>query len=111
MPEIPADLKYSADHLWIRLVDGTSRVRAGVTDFAQQSLGDVVEVTPPRAGDSITTGTVRDRNDDLAETPEVVNSDPYGRGWIFDAEIDPATLDRQLGGLMDAGAYRELTGA
>jgi glycine cleavage system H protein len=132
MPEIPADLKYSADHLWIRVVDGTGLVRAGVTDFAQQSLGDVVEVTPPRAGDSITagdacgdiesvksvsdliapiTGTVRDRNDDLAQAPEVVNSDPYGQGWIFEAEIDPATLDRQLAGLLDPGAYRDLTGA
>ena len=132
MPEIPADLKYSTDHLWIRVVDGTSMVRAGVTDFAQQSLGDVVDVTPPKPGDSITagepcgdiesvksvsdliapvTGTVRDRNGDLAQAPEVINSDPYGQGWIFEAEVDPATLDRQLAGLLDAGAYRDLTGA
>ena len=132
MPEIPADLKYSTDHLWIRVVDGTSLVRAGVTDFAQQSLGDVVDVTPPKPGDSITagepcgdiesvksvsdliapvTGTVRDRNGDLAQAPEVINSDPYGQGWIFEAEVDPATLDRQLAGLLDAGAYRDLTGA
>jgi glycine cleavage system H lipoate-binding protein len=49
MPEIPNDLKYSRDHLWVRPVGGTSLVSAGVTNFAQQSLGDVVEVTPPRA--------------------------------------------------------------
>jgi glycine cleavage system H protein len=132
MPEIPADLKYSQDHLWVRPVDGTSLVRTGVTDFAQQSLGDVVEVTPPGPGDTITvgeacgdiesvksvsdliapvTGTVRGRNDDLARTPELVNTDPYGQGWLFETEIDPAVLNEQLAGLMDAGAYRALAGA
>lgn len=131
MPEIPADLKYSTDHLWVRPVDGTSVVRAGVTDFAQRSLGDVVEVTSPGPGDTITageacgdiesvksvsdliapvTGTVRARNDGLARTPGLVNTDPYGQGWLFEAEIDPATLDRQLAALMDAGAYRDLAG-
>ncbi len=132
MPEIPASLKYSTDHLWVRPADGTILVRAGVTDFAQQSLGDVVEVTPPGAGDTITageacgdiesvktvsdliapvTGTVRARNDDLARTPELVNTDPYGQGWLFEAETDPAALDRQLAALMDAGAYRDMAGA
>jgi glycine cleavage system H protein len=132
MPEVPADLKYTTDHLWVRPVDGTSRVRAGVTDFAQQSLGDVVDVSPPRVGDAITageacgdiesvksasdliapvTGTVAERNDDLAGAPELVNTDPYGQGWMFETEIDPATLDRQLASLLDAGGYRDLTGA
>ncbi len=131
MPEIPADLKYSQDHLWVRPVDGTSLVRAGVTDFAQQSLGDVVEVTLPRPGDTITageacgdiesvksvsdliapvTGTVHARNHDLARAPDLVNTDPYGQGWLFEAEIEPATLDRQLAALMDPGAYRDLAG-
>jgi glycine cleavage system H protein len=103
-----------------------------VTDFAQQALGDVVDVTPPGPGDTITAGepcgdiepvkgvsdliapvtrTVRTRNDDLAATPELVNTDPYGPGWLFEAEIDAATLDRQLAGLLDAGAYRDLAGA
>jgi glycine cleavage system H protein len=107
-------------------------VRAGVTDFAQRILGDLVDVTPPRPGDTITageacgdiesvksvtdlispvTGTVRARNDDLNRTPELINTDPYGQGWIFEAEIDLATIDRQLAGLMDASAYRELTSA
>jgi glycine cleavage system H protein len=56
------------------------------------------------------TGTVRRRNDDLADAPELVNTDPYGRGWMFEVEIDAATADQQLAGLLDAGAYHELTG-
>jgi glycine cleavage system H protein len=132
MTDIPADLRYSADHLWARPGDGTGLVRVGVTDFAQQSLGDVVEVTLPGLGDAVTagaacgeiesvkslsdlvapvTGTVRTRNDDLTGTPDVVNSDPYGQGWMFEVETDPAGLSQQLAALMDAGAYRELTGA
>ena len=132
MPEIPADLKYSTDHLWVRPAAGTGLVRAGVTDFAQQSLGDVIDVILPRPGDTITageacgdiesvktvsdliapvTGTVRACNDDLARTPELINTDPYGQGWLFEAEIDPAALNEQLAALMDAGAYRDLAGA
>jgi len=101
-----------------------------VTSFAQQSLGDVVEVTPPRAGDAIeagaacgdiesvksvsdliapVTGTVLAVNDKLAGQPELVNSDPYGDGWMFDAEAAPAVLDEQLAMLLDADAYRALT--
>ena len=107
-------------------------MRVGVTDFAQQSLGDVVQVTLPDLGETIKTGeacgdiesvksvsdlvapvagTVRARNDDLAGTPELVNTDPYGQGWMFEAEVDPSTLEQQLAGLMDAGAYRRLAGA
>jgi Glycine cleavage H-protein len=56
-------------------------------------------------------GTVRARNDDLAGTPEVVNTDPHGQGCMFEIEIDPSTLDRQLASLMDARAYRRLAGA
>jgi len=107
-------------------------VRVGVTDFAQQSLGDVVEVTLPRPGNTVNageacgdiesvksvsdliapvTGTVRTRNDDLASAPELVNTDPYGQGWMFEAEIDPSALSAQLACLMDAGAYRSMAGA
>jgi glycine cleavage system H protein len=132
MYDIPADLRYSQDHLWVRLGAGTGLVRVGVTDFAQQSLGDVVEVTLPGLGEAVwageargdiesvksvndliapVAGTVRARNDDLASTPELVNTDPYGQGWMFEAEIDPATLDGQLAGLLDADAYRKLAGA
>jgi glycine cleavage system H protein len=131
MSDIPADLRYSPDHLWVRR--GTAGlVRVGVTDFAQRSLGDVVEVTLPGLGETLkagqacgdiesvksvndlvapVAGTVRARNDDLASAPEVVNTDPYGQGWMFEAEVDPSTLDQQLASLMDAGAYRRLAGA
>ena len=131
MPDIPADLKYSHDHLWARSDAGTGLVRIGVTDFAQQSLGDVVDVTLPRPGDTVkadgacgdiesvksvseliapVTGTVRARNDNLTRTPELVNTDPYGQGWMFEVETDPATLSQQLAALMDARAYRDLAG-
>jgi glycine cleavage system H protein len=132
MPDTPADLRYSHDHLWARPSGGTGLVRVGVTDFAQRSLGDVVDVTLPALGDTVTageacgdiesvkslseliapvTGTVHTRNDDLAGVPELVNSDPYGQGWMFEVEADPATLSQQLASLMDARGYRELAGA
>jgi len=132
VPDIPENLKYSQDHLWARPGQGTSLVRVGVTDFAQQSLGDVVEVTLPRPGDTVkageacgdiesvksvsdliapVTGAIRARNDDLASAPELVNTDPYGQGWMLDVETDPATLGQQLTALLDARAYRDLTGA
>lgn len=132
MPEIPADLRYSKDHLWARPGASAGLVRVGVTGFAQESLGDVVDVTLPGPGDTVTageacgdvesvkslsdlvapvTGTVRGRNDDLAGAPELVNTDPYGQGWMFEVETGPATLDRQLAALMDADGYRALTGA
>jgi glycine cleavage system H protein len=132
MPEIPADLRYSKDHLWARPGADAGLVRVGVTDFAQQSLGDVADVTLPEPGATVTageacgdiesvkslsdlvapvTGTVRARNDDLAGAPELVNSDPYGQGWMFEVDTDPATLSQQLAALMDAGDYRALAGA
>jgi glycine cleavage system H protein len=130
MPGIPSDLRYSPDHLWAR--PGAGLVRIGVTDFAQQSLGDIVDVTLPRTGETIrtgeacgdiesvksvsdliapVTGIVRRGNDDLTGAPELVNTDPYGRGWMFEVEIDPATAGQQLAALLDPGAYRELAGA
>ena len=131
MSDIPADLRYSTDHLWARLDAATSLVRTGVTDFAQQSLGDVLDVTPPRPGEIVRageacgdiestksvsdliapiTGTVRTRNDALTRTPELVNTDPYGQGWMFEAEIYPSTVSQQLASLPDADAYREPAG-
>jgi glycine cleavage system H protein len=132
MSDIPAGLRYSQDHLWARPDGGTSVVRVGVTDFAQRSLGDVVDVTLPRLGETVTagqpcgdiestksvndlitpvTGTVRARNDDLPGAPELVNSDPYGQGWMFEVETGPATLAQQLSRLLDADAYHALAGA
>lgn len=122
---IPADLRYSSDHEWIRQ-DGNT-VTIGITEFAQDSLGDVVFVEAPEAasvvvaGDSFTevestksvsdiyapvSGTIVAINEKLDDTPELLNSDPYGDGWICSIEMsDPSQLD----GLMDADSYRALT--
>jgi glycine cleavage system H protein len=131
VPVIPADLKYSQDHLWARSGDG-GLVRIGLTDFAQQSLGDVVDLSLPSLDQAVTageacgdiesvkslsdlvapvSGTVRTRNGELADAPELANSDPYGRGWLFEIEADPTTLSKQFDALLDASAYRDLTGA
>ena len=90
MTGAPADLRYSRDHRWVRLDADAHLVRAGVTDFAQQALGDVV---------------------DLTRTPEIVNTNSYGQGWMFDVEDDPSSLSQQLASLMDARAYRDLAGS
>ncbi|HWU20857.1 MAG TPA: glycine cleavage system protein GcvH [Nocardioides sp.] len=120
----PADLKYTAEHEWVRdpgTADGS--VRVGITDYAQDALGDIVYVSLPEVGAAVTagqpcgelestksvsdvyaplTGEVVARNDALDTTPELVNSDAYGEGWLF--EIVPA--DRgDLDGLLDAAAY------
>jgi glycine cleavage system H protein len=124
---IPEDLRYSREHEWVRVTGNVARV--GITDFAQDSLGDVVFVQLPDvgldvvAGASISeiestksvsdvyvpvSGAVAAVNDALGEQPELVNQDPYGGGWMFDIELsDPSEVDA----LMDAAAYRELTAA
>jgi glycine cleavage system H protein len=132
VPVIPADLKYGQDHMWARPGANGGLVRVGLTDFAQDSLGDVVDVSLPGPGGTVdagepcgdiesvksvndliapVSGTVRRRNDELANAPELVNSDPYGQGWMFEIEPDPTTLGTQLGALLDAHAYGALTGA
>jgi glycine cleavage system H protein len=131
MTDIPSDLRYSGDHLWARVLDNGSTVRVGVTDFAQQSLGDVVDVTPPRLAETVkagepcgeiestksandlvapVSGTVRARHEELEDSPDLVNSDPYGEGWIFEVETDPTTLDKQLAALIDPQAYSTMVG-
>ena len=122
--QIPDDLRYSADHEWIR-VEG-DKVRIGITDYAQDALGDVVFVDLPDVGAAVVatasisevestksvsdiyapvSGTVAEVNADLGEAPERLNEDPYGEGWICVIELtDPAQLD----GLLTAAAYREL---
>ena len=121
---VPDDLRYSSDHEWARLEDG--KVRIGITDYAQDTLGDVVFVQLPEvgakvaAGDSFgevestksvsdvyapIAGTVVEVNGDLADAPNRLNEDPYGEGWICVVEPDdPGALD----GLLDADAYRTL---
>lgn len=123
--DIPADLRFSTDHEWVR-VDG-NRVTIGITDYAQDALGDVVFVELPEQGAALSagegfgevestksvsdlfapvSGTVVEVNADLADTPEKLNSDPYGEGWICVVEVaDAAALDS----LMDAAAYSALT--
>ncbi len=118
----PTDLRYTAEHEWVKST-GEDTVRVGITSFAQEALGDVVYVSAPSIGDAVTAGdscgevestkSVSDLysplsgevvavNDALDATPELVNSDPYGDGWIFEVRVsDPATIE----GLMNATAY------
>jgi len=120
----PEDLRYTKDHEWVR-VEG-SRVRIGVTDYAQGALGDVVFVQIPVSGSAVeagapisevestksvseiyapVSGSVVEVNADLGETPERLNDDPYGDGWICAIEInDPSQIDQ----LLDAAGYRSL---
>ena len=125
--EFPEDLRYSAEHEWVRL-RGT-HARVGITDFAQDALGDVVYVDLPEVGATVeanqplgevestksvsdvyspVTGTVTARNEALEATPELINSDPYGEGWMFEVE---AADGQSLGDLLDAAGYAEQTGA
>lgn len=126
MSEIPADLRYTPEHEWVR-VTGDRVVRVGITDFAQSSLGDVVFVQLPDVGAEVTAGeafgevestkSVSDLfapvtakviavNGDLDADPALVNSDPYGQGWLLDLEVDGDTLEHGLAALLDADAYR-----
>lgn len=122
---VPEDLRYSKDHEWARL-EG-DRVRVGVTDYAQDALGDVVFIELPEVGSTVKldesfsevestksvsdvyaplAGTIAEVNTDLADAPERINEDPYGEGWI--CLLEPADAGA-YGSLMDATAYRALT--
>lgn len=121
---VPEQLRYSTDHEWLSR-DG-ARVRVGITDYAQDALGDVVFVQLPNVGDSVkagdtfgevestksvsdiyapVSGTVVAVNDALSESPQLVNEDPYGEGWICEIEVSD---DTQFGAMLDAAAYVEL---
>jgi glycine cleavage system H protein len=124
---VPDDLRYSAEHEWARRLDDGSRVRVGITDYAQDALGDVVYIDLPEVGDTVSAGdavgelestkSVSDMyapvggkvvatNDALADNPALVNDEPYGDGWLIEVDMsDPSSYDA----LMDAAAYRELT--
>ncbi|MGW0044880.1 glycine cleavage system protein GcvH [Rhodococcus sp. NPDC003348] len=128
---IPAELRYTAEHEWVQRT-GSTTVRVGITDFAQSQLGDVVFVQLPAvdeevaAGDSFgeveSTKSVSDiyapltakvvaANENLEASPELVNSAPYGDGWLVDLEVaDEAALDAALAGMLDAAAYQEVAG-
>ena len=121
----PDDLRYSSDHEWIRR-DGDV-ITIGITDYAQDSLGDVVFVEQPEVGQTVAlsdtftevestksvsdiyapvSGTITEANVALEEHPELLNSDPYGEGWICRIEMSDTT---QFDALLDATAYRQLT--
>lgn len=128
----PDDLRYTAEHEWVRRT-GPTTVRVGITDFAQSQLGDVVFVQLPAVGEDVTSGdsfgevestkSVSDIyapltakvvavNEDLDGTPELVNSEPYGNGWLVDLEVeDEAGLDSVLAATLDAEAYLALSGS
>ena len=120
--DYPSDLRYTSDHEWVRVGDD-GVVRIGITSFAQDALGDVVYVSLPAVGDTVTPGDscgevestksvsdvyaplegeVTATNAALDASPELINSDPYGEGWMFELRLaDASSVD----GLMDASAY------
>ena len=121
--EVPEDLRYTSDHEWVRS-QGEGVVRIGITAYAQDALGDVVFVQLPTVGDTVSAGdacgeiestksvsdlfapvagTVAAVNDALDGAPDLLNSDPYGEGWIFDLKLDDASAADEL---MDAAAYQ-----
>lgn len=121
---VPDDLRYSKDHEWAKLEGG--RVRVGITDYAQDALGDVVFVQIPEIGTKVgegesfsevestksvsdiyapISGTVVEVNAELADAPQRVNDDPYGEGWLVVIEADDPSQVEQL---LDAAAYRAL---
>jgi len=123
----PDDLKYTAEHEWVRTPgESAGSVRIGITDYAQDALGDIVYVQLPEVGETVTagaavgelestksvsdvytpvTGQVVARNDALDATPELVNTDPYGAGWLFEVVVEDegATVE-----LLDPAAYEQL---
>ena len=122
---IPEDLQYTKDHEWVRPEGDT--VRVGVTDYAQEALGDIVFVTLPDAGSQVTagetcgeiestksvselyapvSGTVVERNDALDAAPELVNSDPYGDGWMMTIRVGDGADAGGDDGLLDAATYQ-----
>lgn len=123
--DFPEDLRYTKEHEWVRSEDG-GRVRIGITDFAQDALGDVVYADIPAVGTAVTrdrpfgeiestksvsevfaplSGTVVERNPALEEHPEILNSSPYADGWIVVLELAPG---EDPSSLLDAAAYRGL---
>ena len=123
---IPEHLKYTSEHEWVESL-GENRIRVGITDYAQDALGDVVFVQLPKVDEQLTShalmaevestksvaevyapapGTVSEVNQELATRPELINQDPYGDGWFCVLTVDDAA---GLEGLLDPAAYRALT--
>jgi glycine cleavage system H protein len=121
----PEDLRYTAEHEWVR-TDATGNVRIGITHYAQDSLGDIVYVSVPAIGESVNggdtcgevestksvsdiyapvSGEIIARNDALDANPELMNTDPYGDGWLI--EVRPASV-ADIDALLTAAAYQDL---
>ena len=122
---IPEKLKYTKDHEWIKIEGNTATI--GITDFAQNELGDIVYVDVDTLDETLdkeevfgsieavktvsdlfmpVSGEVIEFNEELEETPELVNSDPYGKGWLIKVKMNDSNID-----LLDATSYKELVGA
>ncbi len=123
---LPEELKYTKDHEWVRIEGNIATV--GITDFAQRELGDIVFVEIETEGESVEhgeifgtveavktvsdlfmplTGTVSEVNEDLESEPELVNSDPYGKGWMIKITIED---ESEIDNLLSAAEYKEVTG-
>ena len=128
MSEIPSDLHYTAEHEWVKVVDDTT-IRFGITDYAQDALGDIVFVSLPKVGETLTAGatcgevestkSVSDiyapvsgevvaANEATETAPDSLNSDPYGIGWLVDVRVAGSATEVAQG-LLDAAAYQALT--
>ena len=126
MSDVPPDLHYTPEHEWVRTT-GTDTVRVGITDFAQSALGDVVFVQLPDLDSEVAagasfgevestksvseiyapiSGVITARNDGLVDQPDLINTDPYGEGWLV--EMEPADQE-SVTALLDAAGYRSLT--
>lgn len=124
---VPEDLRYTAEHEWVRTLADGGTVRVGITDYAQDALGDVVYVDLPTVGDAIeanvsvgeiestksvsemyapVSGTVSAVNEALADNPQLLNEDPYGEGWLCEITVTDVA---SIGAMMDADAYVALT--
>ncbi|OYN98186.1 glycine cleavage system protein GcvH [Enemella evansiae] len=127
MAEFPEDLKYSTEHEWVRPGNGTT-VRVGVSEYATEQLGDIVYVQLPDVGQEVSaddsvgelestksvsdvmspvSGVVNQVNEAVVDSPETINSDPYGDGWLFEVEV---AGEEAYADLMDADAYAEHVG-
>jgi glycine cleavage system H protein len=128
MSNIPADLNYTAEHEWVRVIN-ESTIRFGITDYAQDALGDIVFVSLPNVGDQLTAGatcgevestkSVSDiyapvsgeviaRNDAIETSPDTLNADPYNNGWIVELKVS-SDANALVATLLDAAAYQEIT--
>jgi len=125
--KVPQELRYTKDHEWVLPTANPVVVRMGITDYAQSALGDIVYIQLPKVGENLTadkvcgevestksvseiyaplSGKVVAVNDALATSPEIINSDPYGNGWIAEIEISEKSL---VDGLLSAADYAALT--